>query len=150
MVSLTNNGFNPLIKGKEEKKMKKALMLLLAVVFLGLLVACATAPVPAKKEVAGVIAESPPALILGSKFVFQETNLVTEKITRTYTLVIKKKKEYGRKPAYWVDTTGGKGESFNIYNMEMNWVAFIKGGKEQTSASPCIKIFSWPLKVGRR
>jgi len=34
MVSLTNNGFNPLIKGKEGKKMKKIGFFLTAVVFL--------------------------------------------------------------------------------------------------------------------
>ena len=130
--------------------MKKALMLLLAVVFLGLLMACATTPTPvSKEEVPGVIAESPPVLVIGSKFVFQETNLVTGKVTGTYTWVVAAKKEYERKQAYWIDTTGGKGENFNVYDMSLNWMAFIKKGEEQQSASPCLKEFSWPLKVGK-
>ncbi len=122
--------------------MKRTLVLLLAGVFLGLLASCATTPT-GKEEVPSVVAESPPVLVMGSKFVFQQIDLVTGKITGTYTWVVKENKEYERKMAYWVDTTGGKGENFNVYDMNLNWMAFIKKGEEQTSASPCLQEFSW-------
>jgi len=101
------------------------------------------------KEVLSVIAESPPVLVLDSKFVFQETDLDTGKITSTYTWVVKEKKEYEGRLSYWIDTTGGQGENFNIYDTNLNWKAFVVKGKKRTSAFPCIQELSWPLKVGK-
>lgn len=140
--------YPPIRKGG--KNMKKALALLLVGLFWGLLVACATTTPTGREETPGVIAESPPVLVMGSKFVFQETNLVTGKVTSTFTWIVKERKEYEGKPSYWVDTTGGKGENFNVYDLNLNWMAYIKKEVEQTSASPCIKEFSWPLRVGKK
>jgi len=125
----------------------KGIMIVSALIVIS--VSCATTPPLTSKEVPDVVAESPPAIVIDSRFVFQETNLVTGKITSTFTWVVKEKKEYDRKPAYWVDTTGGKGENFNVYDLNLNWMAYIKKGVEQTSASPCLKEFDWPLKVGK-
>lgn len=113
-------------------------------------VGCATTPTPTGKEVPGVIAESPPALVTGSKFVFQETNLETGKITTTYTWIVKEIKEYEKKKAYWIDTSGGRGDTFVIYDINLNWRAYIQRGEEWESVSPCIQFFSWPLKVGKK
>lgn len=128
----------------------KKLLIWLGLGFLS--VACIVASVAfvLAAEVPEGIAESPPVLVMGSKFVFQEINLVTGKIVSTYTWIVKEKKEYEKKQAYWIDSSGGLGESFIVYDMNLNWRAFILRGEEQESASSCIQYFSWPLKVGRK
>ena len=58
-------------------------------------------------------ADHPPILFMGSKFIYQDTNLSDGKISKV-TMEVKEKKEFEQKQAYWFEVIG-KGMSFLIY-----------------------------------
>lgn len=130
----------------------KKLILLTGV--LCLLMACATIPTPQVPPPGAVIAEAPPQLVVGSTFVFRETNIL-KKSGFTYTFVVEKKDTYAGKPAYWVRIDRGigdkarKGDTYNVYDLDLNLMAEFREGKEVNTFSPCVKRFSWPIFVGK-
>jgi len=133
--------------------MKIVRTILSMAIFLLACVCCATTPAGEK----GIIVESPPTLVIGSKFVWQITNPSTgEGYTETWVVREKKKHltERGEtKIVYWVETSQKhKGEKvFILYDMELNDVAWFLGeGYKVRTFEPCLKLFKWPLKVGKK
>ena len=94
-------------------------------------------------------ANHPPVLVLGSMFAYQDTNLSTGKICKV-TMVVRGKKEFEKKPAYWIDVIREGKNYFDIYDLNLNWIGSFAEGKELESAEPCIRVFKWPLKVGEK
>jgi len=133
--------------------MKIVRTILFISILLLLCVRCATIPAGEK----GIIAEYPPSLVIGSKFVWQITDPSTGK-AYTETWVVREKKKHltergEGKTVYWVETSlKHKGENvFNLYDMELNDVAkFLGGGYKVRTFEPCMKLFKWPLKVGKK
>jgi hypothetical protein len=93
--------------------------------------------------------DHPPVLVIGSNFVYQDTNLSTGKICKVI-MTVREKKEFERKPAYWIQVNREKDRYFDIYDMNLNWIGSSEDGKELESAEPCIQVFDWPLKVGKK
>jgi len=91
----------------------------------------------------------PPALVIGSSFVFQDTNLSNGRICKVI-MTVKEKKQFEGKPAYWIQVKREKDQYFDIYDMNLNWIGSSEDGKELESAEPCIRVFDWPLKVGKK
>ena len=94
-------------------------------------------------------ANHPPVLVLGSMFAYKDTNLSTRKICKM-TMVVKEKREFEKKLAYWIDVTRDGKNYFDVYDMDLNWIGSSEGGKEVESAEPCIRVFKWPLRVGKK
>ena len=94
-------------------------------------------------------ANHPPVLVLGSMFAYQDTNLSTGKICKV-TMVVRGKKEFGKKPAYWIDVIREGKNYFDIYDLNLNWIGSFAEGKELESAEPCIGVFKWPLRIGEK
>jgi len=94
-------------------------------------------------------ANHPPVLVLGSMFAYQDTNLSTEKICKV-TMVVRGKKEFEKKPAYWIDVIREGKNYFDIYDLNLNWIGSFAEGRELESAEPCIHVFKWPLRVGEK
>jgi hypothetical protein len=93
--------------------------------------------------------DHPPVLVMGSNFVYQDTNLSNGKTCKVI-MTVKERKNFERKPAYWIEVNR-EGESyFDIYDMNLNWMGSFEDGKELESAQPCIRVFDWPLKVGKK
>jgi hypothetical protein len=94
-------------------------------------------------------ADHPPVLVLGSKFIYQDTDLSKGKICNV-TMVAKQKKEFEKKPAYWIQVSREGENHFDIYDMNLNWIGSFADGNELESAEPCIRVFKWPLRVGKK
>jgi hypothetical protein len=93
--------------------------------------------------------DHPPVLIMGSNFIYQDTNLSNGKICRVI-MTVKEKKEFERKLAYWIQVKRERDRYFDIYDMNLNWIGSIADGKELESAEPCIRVFKWPLRIGKK
>jgi len=96
-----------------------------------------------------IVARYPPALVIGSKFTYQDTNLSNGKICKV-TMIIKEMKGFERKPAYWIEVSREEKSYFDIYDKNLNWIGSFADGKQLESAEPCIQVFNWPLKVGKK
>jgi len=132
---------------------------------------CATTPAIDTEE---IVAEFPPVLVVGSKFVYQVTNLSTGNM-ETYIWLVKERKEYDpnlyipeqyakrmkektkeKQLSYWIELIGVTEEkkemrgNFIIYDMNLNLLAFIVNGKECISYNPLVPQFPWPLKIGKK
>ncbi len=94
-------------------------------------------------------ANRPPALFPGSRFAYQDTNLATGKICKM-TMVVRGIKEFEKKPAYWIDVVREGKNYFDIYDMNLNWIGSFADGNELETAEPCIRVFKWPLTVGKK
>jgi hypothetical protein len=94
-------------------------------------------------------ADQPPVLVMGSKFIYQDTNLSNGKICKV-TMAVKEKKKFEKRPAYWIEVSREGENYFDIYDMNLNWIGSFAGGKELESAEPCIRVFKWPLRVGKK
>ena len=94
-------------------------------------------------------ANYPPVLVMGTKFIYQDANLSNGKICNV-TMVVKQKKEFDKKPAYWIEVSREERNYFDIYDMNLNWIGSFADGKELESAEPCIRVFKWPLRVGKK
>ena len=94
-------------------------------------------------------ADQPSVLVMGSKFIYQDTNLSNGNICKV-TMVVKEKKEFEKKRAYWIEVNREGGSYFDIYDMNLNWIGSFAAGKELESAEPCIRVFKWPLRVGKK
>ena len=93
--------------------------------------------------------DHPPVLVVGSNFIYQDTNLSNGKICRVI-MTVKEKKQFEGKPAYWIQVNRERDRYFDIYDMNLNWIGSSEGEKELESADPCIRVFDWPLKVGKK
>ena len=65
-------------------------------------------------------------------------------------MTVKEKKQFEGKPAYWIQVNRERDRYFAIYDMNLNWIGSSEGEKELESAYPCIRVFDWPLKVGKK
>lgn len=131
--------------------MKKIILLGILLALFG--ISCATTPI---SPPTGAVSAEAPTLIVGSKFLFRETDLINKK-TETYIWTVQEIRTYEKKPAYWISIAKGQGidsageeEGFLVYDLELNGLARFKDGEEIRSASPCIRTFSWPLFVGKK
>ncbi|MGA2316142.1 MAG: hypothetical protein ABSG71_07150 [Thermodesulfobacteriota bacterium] len=93
--------------------------------------------------------DHPPVLVMGTKFIYQDANLSNGKICNV-TMVVKQRKEFDKKPAYWIEVSREERNYFDIYDMNLNWIGSFADGKELESAEPCIRVFKWPLRVGKK
>ncbi len=93
--------------------------------------------------------DHPPVLVVGSSFTYQDTNLSNGKICKVI-MTVKEKKEFERKPAYWIQVSRDRDRYFDIYDMNLNWIGSSEDGRELESAEPCIAVFKWPLRVGKK
>jgi hypothetical protein len=64
-------------------------------------------------------------------------------------MVVKEMKEFETKLAYWIEVRRESEDYFDIYDMNLNWIGSFADGKELGSAEPCIRVFDWPLRVGK-
>ena len=91
----------------------------------------------------------PPILHTGSKFIYQDIRLSDGEISRV-SMEVKEKKEFEHKQAYWVEVTGHEMDYFSIYDMNLNWIGLFGEGRKLESVEPCLQIFKWPLRVGKK
>ena len=94
-------------------------------------------------------ANHPPVLVIGSKFIYQDNNFSNGKICNV-TMVVKQKKEFEKKSAYWVEVSREGLNYIDVYDMNLNWIGSVGDGKELESAEPCLQVFKWPLMVGKK
>jgi hypothetical protein len=93
-------------------------------------------------------AQHPRSLVIGSRFIYQDTNVSSGKICKV-AMTVKEMKDFESKPAYWIEVSREAESYFDIYDMNLNWIGSFAGGKELESAEPCIRVFDWPLRVGK-
>jgi hypothetical protein len=92
---------------------------------------------------------NPPNLLIGSRFIYQDSKPSGGK-SRKVTMEVEEKKEFEHKQAYWIKVTGKENSYFNIYDMNLNWIGLFGDGKELESVEPCLQILKWPLKIGEK
>jgi hypothetical protein len=116
------------------------------------------------------LGEKPPEFIPGSKFVYKRRNAVSGDF-QIYTSTIKSKVNWLGTPAYVIESGREEGENtvvagYVVIDTNLNTVASLdKAGKltqiikdkilvttpqGEATESPCIKIYDWPLKAGKR
>jgi len=93
--------------------------------------------------------DHPPVLIMGSNFIYQDTNLSNGKISKV-VMTVREKKPFESKPAYWIQVDRERDRYFDIYDMNFNWIGSSEDDQELESAEPCIRVFDWPLRVGKK
>jgi hypothetical protein len=94
-------------------------------------------------------ADHPPVLVPGSMFVYRDTNLSTKKVCKM-TMLVREKREFEKKLAYWINVLREGKSYFDIYDMNLNWIGSFAEGRELESAEPCIRVFKWPLRIGKK
>lgn len=107
-------------------------------------------PLPKKEIVLTSVqlGEQPPELSIGTKYTLRQSNVITKQWT-TMVWLIKDKFEWQGKTAYLIDISGGQGLSYIIWDRNLNIMATTDGNGKVTSAfEPCVKLFTFPLKVG--
>ena len=92
---------------------------------------------------------NPPNLLIGSKFIYQDSNPSGGKSGKV-TMEVEERKEFEYKQAYWIKVTEKGNSYFNIYDMNLNWIGLFGDGKELESIEPCLQILKWPLKIGEK
>lgn len=153
-------------------EMMKTMARLIVILFMTFItLSCGTTPTGDTEE---IVAEFPPVLAVGSKFVYQQTDLSTGTM-ETYTWLVKERKAFDpnlyipeqwakirkkesreKRLSYWIELIGVTKEkkevrgNFIIYDMNLNSLAFIRDGKECVSYDPLVPQFPWPLKVGKK
>ncbi len=93
-------------------------------------------------------AQRPPSLVIGSRFIYRDTNVSSGEICKV-AMTVKEIKKFETKPAYWIEVSREREDYFDIYDMNLNWVGSLINGRELESAKPCIRAFDWPLRVGK-
>jgi len=107
-----------------------------------------------------LLGENPADLVIGSKFIYKRTNMITDE-SQTYMWTIKSKINWFGTTAYVIDF----GSGFLIWDSNLNWMATLeKNGKlfQSIDASPqminsqgtstishSIRVYDWPLKIGK-
>jgi len=92
--------------------------------------------------------QHPPSLVIGSRFIYRDTNVSNGEISKV-AMTVKKMKKFETKPAYWIEVSREAENYFDIYDMNLNWIGSLVDGRELESAEPCIRTFDWPLRVGK-
>jgi hypothetical protein len=93
-------------------------------------------------------AQHPPSLVIGSTFIYRDTNVSKGEVCKV-AMTVKKMKTFETKPAYWIEVSREAENYFDIYDMNLNWIGSMVDGRELESAEPCIRTFDWPLRVGK-
>lgn len=107
-----------------------------------------------------LLGEKPADLVIGSKFVYKRTNLITDE-SQTYMWTVKSKVNWFGTTAYVIDF----GSGFIIWDSNLNWMASLdKNGKVfqsidtspqmisaqgTSTVAPSIRVYDWPLKIGK-
>ena len=92
--------------------------------------------------------ETPPTLTIGTKFTFRQANAITKNWSNQ-VWVIKDISEWQGVKCYIIDISSGAGETFILWDTNLNYMATInKDGKAISLATPLIKTYTWPLKIG--
>jgi hypothetical protein len=120
-----------------------------------ILTSCSTTTTGGKGD---AVAESPPAHVVGTKFVYQTKVLNSGKIY-VETWVVREIKKYEKEIAYWldffqIDSSVRKDRKYtieetNVLDLNLNYLATFRKGKLFQSAAPKETHFSWPLRVGK-
>ncbi len=92
--------------------------------------------------------QHPPSLVIGSRFIYRDTDVSNGK-RRKVAMIVKKMRKFETKPAYWIEVSRGEQDYFDIYDLNLNWIGSLVDGRELESAEPCIRAFDWPLRVGK-
>ncbi len=102
----------------------------------------------------GISAEAlKPEAVLGSLFTFQEINSKSGNVIQTFSWFFEKLELYQGKSALWIKViknNSRSGETYQIWNLNFNYLATVKQGQEVQAASPCFKLYDWPLYVGKK
>jgi hypothetical protein len=94
------------------------------------------------------LGEQPPELIVGTRYILRQGNVITKQWT-TMAWLVKDKFQWQGKNAYLIDISGGQNLSYIIWDRDLNILATTDGnGKVVTAFEPCVKLFTFPLKVG--
>jgi hypothetical protein len=135
--------------------MKTVETLIGVLVLVSMITSCTTSTTGVKSD---SIAESPPALVMGTKFVYQTKDVDTGK-NYIETWVLREIEKYEKEIAYWfdfflIDSSVSKDKKFtieetNVLDLNLNYLATFRKGKLFQSASPKETHFSWPLTVGK-
>ncbi len=96
-----------------------------------------------------ISAQQPPSLVIGSRFIYREINVLNGKVCKV-AMIVKEMKQFETKPAYWIEVSRETERYFDIYDMNLNWIGSFADGRELESAEPCIRVFDWPLRVGKK
>lgn len=131
------------------KKVESLFLLVLSLIFM---VAYTITPVPpVSPPPSGAITTECPEPTFGRSFTFQETNLKSGKVVATFTWSFEKQDSYNGKPALWIRVVGSQSEEiYQIWDLNFNYLATLKQGQKTQAASPCFKLYDWPLYVGKR
>jgi len=135
--------------------MKTGETLIGVLVLVLMMTSCTTSTTGVKSD---SIAESPPALLMGTKFVYQTKDVESGK-NYIETWVLREIKKYEKEIAYWfdfyqMDPSASKEKRYTIeetpiLDLNLNYLATFRNGKLFQSASPKAAHFSWPLKIGK-
>ncbi len=98
------------------------------------------------------LGEKAPDLSLGTKYTFRQGNVITKQWTML-TWTIKDRLTWQGKDAYLIDTAvgldGQGAHQYIIWDRNLNMMAVTDiNGKLINAFDPCIKLFSFPMKVG--
>ncbi len=92
--------------------------------------------------------QHPPTLVIGSRFIYRDTNMSNGKICKV-SMIVKDMKKFETRRAYWIEVRKETESYFDIYDLNLNWIGSLVDGRELESAEPCIRAFDWPLRVGK-
>lgn len=94
------------------------------------------------------IGEEAPAIKPGTKFTFRQGNVITKQ-WNTVVWEFREQFMWQGREAYLIDTTGGQGGQFMIWDRFLNMMATADSqGKVISAFEPCVKLFTFPMKVG--
>ncbi len=129
--------------------MKKMVFAVLIVFVMFFVSACATTPSPPPT---GAITAEVPKPVLGASFTFQGVDLKSGKVFQTFTWFFEKLEPYQGKPALWIKVVSDdqSEEIYQVWNLDFNYLATLKQGREVRSASPYFELYKWPLYVGKK
>ncbi len=94
------------------------------------------------------LGDEAPALVIGTKYHFRQGNAITKQWINI-SWVVKDRVTWQGKEGYIIDTSGGMGTNFMIWDRFLNSMAVVDGqGKTITAFDPCMKLFIFPMKIG--
>lgn len=94
------------------------------------------------------LGEKEPDLKVGTKITLRQGNAITKQ-WNIMVWVVKPGVTWQGKNAYLIDTSGGQGIQYMIWDRYLNIMATVDGqGKVINAFDPCVKLFAFPMKVG--
>ncbi len=94
------------------------------------------------------LGDEAPTLVVGTKYHFRQGNAITKQWINISWLV-KDRIVWQGKEGYIIDTSGGMGANFMIWDTSLNAMATTDAqGKPTAAYDPCMRLFVFPLKVG--